>query len=627
MMELTPQQKLAVETQSPNVLVVAGAGSGKTRVLTARIAHLLEQGADPASILTFTFTRKAANEMKTRVAGLIGEGATNAMLIGTFHSIALIILERHAKVLGYRPGISVFTDADQWTVLESVGRDLGYMNGRKWSAFAKKDVTKALEVSTAKKYCAGIAATFPPDYVAEALTSSCDMRLSVADALGKLIHGYRNRLFENNAVDFGMILSECQRLFAEREDILKMYQNMFDHVMVDEYQDTDLTQYNLHNWLSPPAHLFSVGDIDQCIYSWRGAHPELMLNLKEARPDLEIIKLEDCFRCGPSIVKAANTLIEHNQDRIPRTLVSSVNYESTVQAVPGRSEDVAGMAKSAHEDGGFGWGDIAVLGRSHRTLKRLENVFKEQAIPCVRIGALSDVCETDAFRDLHAAMRLVANEWDSIAFLRLRRYLFLNDPVSYAEIQRIAAEKSLSHWRAWFTKNEGCGRYGFVHAIGVLRPSDTTTSMMAVGDPSVVGALVHYLAKMYGEGERLDDLERARDFWEKSVPNMMLHEALRWFVLKDIQDEIEATKDPHKVSLMTVHAAKGLEWPCVVVAGLNEGSFPSSRGDEEEERRLCYVAITRAKERLVLHYRRDCDQAEGRKTKPPSRFLSESGVT
>jgi len=621
-MELTPQQKFAVETQSPNVLVVAGAGSGKTRVLTAHIGHLLEHGADPSSILTFTFTRKAANEMKTLVAELVGERTTNSMLIGTFHSIALIILERHAKLLGYRPGITVFTDADQWTVLESVGRDLGYMNGRKWTAFAKKDVKYALEISNAHKWCAGIAATFPPDYIAEALAASSSMKLTVADALGKLIHGYRNRLFENNAVDFGMILSECQRLFAEREDILRSYQNTFAHVMVDEYQDTDLTQYNLHNWLSPPAHLFAVGDIDQCVYSWRSAHPELMLNLKDARPDLEVIKLEDCFRCGPSIVAAANTLIEHNKDRISRTLKSCVDFQSQVSAEPGRSEDVANMVKVAQKDGGFDWGDIAVLGRSHRTLKRLETVFKEQDVPCVRIGALSDVCETDAFRDLHAVMRLVANEWDAVAFLRLRPFLGANDPVAYAQVKASAASSCKSHWRAWLEQQKDVG--SLVGTIHNFRPTDASVNMLAI---NVVDALSASLADIRSEdGEYLETLTHAWRFWQVMTPRMMLHEALRWFVTKDIQDEIEATKDPHKVSLMTVHAAKGLEWPCVIVVGLNEKSFPSSRGNEEEERRLCYVAITRAKERLVLHYRRDCDQAEGQKPQPPSRFFVESCI-
>jgi len=625
-MKLTPQQKLAVETTSPNVLVVAGAGSGKTRVLTARIAHLLEQGIDPSSILTFTFTRKAANEMKTRVAGLIGERTTNSMLIGTFHSIALIILERHAKMVGYRPGISVFSDADQWTVLESVGRDLGYMNGRKWTAFAKKDVARALEVAAAKKYCAGIAATFPPDYIAEALTASGDMRLSVADALGKLIHGYRNRLFENNAVDFSGILSECQRLFAEREDILKMYQNTFAHIMVDEYQDTDLVQYNLHNWLSPPANLFAVGDVSQCVYQWRGAHPELMMNLQSDRPDLEILKLEECFRCGPSIVAAANRLIEHNQDRIPCTLKSSVDYESTVHVQPGRSEDVANMVKVAHEEDGFSWGDIAVLGRSHRTLKRLETVLKEKVIPCVRIGALSDVCETDASRDLHAAMRLVANEWDDVAFLRLRPFLGLNDQLEYAVLSHLAASKSKSHWRVWVEeKTTNIGESGHLErTIHEFRPTDASVNAMAMEVVTAIGAALADIRST--DGEYLETIRQACEFWQKMTPRMMLHEALQWFATKDIQDEIEATKDPHKVTLMTVHAAKGLEWPCVLVAGLNEKSFPSSRGDEEEERRLCYVAITRAKELLVLHYRRDCDQAEGRKPQPPSRFLTESGV-
>lgn len=616
-MNLTTQQQVAVETTAPNVLVVAGAGSGKTRVLTARIAYLLAQGVAPSAILTFTFTRKAANEMKTRVAALVGEHTANSMLIGTFHSIALIILERHAKILGYRPGISVFSDADQWTVLESVGRDLGYMNDRKWTAFAKKDIAQCIEI---------VNATPKRDDIAKALATQSGLKLSEADALSKLIQGYRNRLFENNAVDFGMILAECQRLFAEQPKILRMYQDTFSHVMVDEYQDTDLVQYNLHNWLSPPAHLFAVGDLDQAIYAWRGAHPELMLNLDKARPDLEVIKLEECFRCGPSVVAAANRLIEHNVDRIDRTLVSRVDYESTVHVLPGRSEDVANTIRAAKEEAGFDWGDIAVLGRSHRTLKRLQQVFAQGEIPCVRIGALSDVCETDAFRDLLAAMRLVANEWDAVAFLRLRPFFKLNDPVEYSGLRQQAACNSKSHFRSWteYRDIEGneIGTLGEV--LLAFRPEDSSVSCF-------VDRVVHLVTSalidaMFADEEYSEHLLQSVSFWKAMTPCMMLHEALRWFATKDIQDEIEATKDPHKVTLMTVHAAKGLEWPCVIVTNLNEKSFPSSRGDEEEERRLCYVAITRAKERLVLHYRRDCDQAEGRTPQPPSRFLAEAGV-
>lgn len=624
-MNLTPAQSAAITSDAFESLVVAGAGSGKTSVLTERVAYLLREGASPYDIWVFTFTRKAAGEMRERLGKLMPPSDLRKLKMGTFHSVALDILNGSGEALGYKRGISVYDDVDAMTVIESVGRDLGFRKGRKWMAFTKKELAAWW----------GVIQNTGDNPTAEVVGNDQTKAL----ALHRLMEEYRARLFEQNALDYSLILTECNRLFDQHPDVLQRYQGIVKHVLVDEYQDTDLNQYKLHDYLSPPATLYVVGDIDQAIYSWRGARPELMLNLAQRRPELKVFTLEDCFRCGAKIVTAANRLIEHNEHRLPKTLVSRTGHEGTAATMHGRSADVAKAVQYlAGETKGYELGEICVLGRSHRTLKRLETVLNEHQVPCVRIGSYDDECNTPGFRAVHAALRLCVNEWDNLAFMQMRPFIGLDDPTAYATIRNDAAASQNSHWAAWHSRARGAeyldsqnsgGEYDYRGSVAHL--IEKHHLVPASNGFSIAAAALTFVAPMT-EGHEDDEeyvaqLECAAGFWKAICGEMGLREGLNWFAVKDVQDVIEAKTDDDRVTLMTVHAAKGLEWPAVVVVGLNERSFPSSRGDEEEERRLCYVAATRAKDVLLLHYRQPGDMSPEREWKaPPSRFLGEMGL-
>lgn len=562
-MNLTKEQLAAVQSEARETLVISGAGAGKTAVIVARVQYLIEQrGASQSDIMLLSFTRKSAGEMLERLKVALGdEHPIKGMLIGTFHSVALQILRSEGHRLGYDPeSLTILDAADADTLLEEAAKELGYAKPGKgkltWSAGLSFDRVSKFRES---------------QYTGQELKDAW----AKDPALFKIFRAYQYKMREFNTMDFGTILDQCRRLLREHADVLQRYRDRIKHVLVDELQDSDATQYDLHDFFAPPATFFGVGDTRQSIYGFRGARPDFMV---ERHPHAHTVPLTLCFRCGSDIVAAANTLIARNKEPLAEPMVADESTgKGRVEVFHGRSEDVLIEAGKCMQHG-FAPSDIAILARNHRTLRRLEEVANEKGIPAYRVGARFDVCETDEFRNSHAVYRLAVNPKDQVAKWRLRSKAALD--VSYP---------------------------------------DNSFGETLVKNASFPG-----------------DWPKARAFWDRNCGTMTIKDALRWYAMLGTQqhqrlDSGEDRPEGGAIALMTVHAAKGLEFPVVIVANCMDGEFPASRAlkehlGEREERRLFYVAATRAKERLLLHYRTADDQSEDRQVSEPSRFIKEAGL-
>ncbi len=627
-MNLTDAQQKAVHTESSGVLVIAGAGSGKTRVLTERIAYLLtEKGVSPSELMVLTFTNRAAAEMTERLfASLSAHGWSDPqkecrnMLIGTFHAVAFQMLRQDGDKLGYNVhSLTVIEPADADLLLEQCATDLGYYRGGTW----RGGVTlKALRTFLEGLYTTG---ELPRDK-SHALAGPV-ARKTPDQSLTQIVTEYRSRLFSLNALDFGHILLQCGNLLRKEKKVRQHYDERIKHVLVDEIQDANAIQHYgfLDFFWEPHQTFFAVGDVRQSIYGFRGSRPDLMTKIHLGATT---IYLAECFRCGDHIVGAANDLIAKTGEFYAAPMIGATGRPGSVDLCHGRSADIAGLVAGLHKEG-YAWRDIAVMARKHRALRRLAGVFADFKLPHRRVGARLDLCNTDEFRLLHAALRLCVNDRDNLAFLRIAPALGLS-ATDYAEVRRCAAEAGISHYCAydftaadWFEQSERDAN-PLWNAIEVISkeewPIETAVDVLqdCLGD--------------YGRSGTLDaaTIVAACEFWLPCM-SMSVSAALRWFALRDAQDDLP---DDDVVTLCTVHAAKGLEWPACIVVDLNERDFPgvkSAKSTEEleEERRVCYVALTRTKERLLLHYRRAEDQAapKGRSAiKPPSRFLTECGA-
>ncbi|MFM9966750.1 MAG: ATP-dependent helicase, partial [Planctomycetaceae bacterium] len=510
-----------------------------------------------------------ATEMRDRLSAATGnDRAVREMLLGTFHSIALKILRTDGDKLGYDTSrLTVCSQDDADMLLRQVCEDFGYLKGKTWKAGWSWSKVK--------------------DYREEVYTGKDGEE---AIPLVGVLAEYHSRLRSMNVLDFGMILLETTRLFAEHPAVLQRWQSRIKHVIVDEYQDTDLTQYILHEFFAPPATFWACADRRQAIYNFRGARPDLM-DVKH--PNAAIIDLKECFRCGDRIGHAANRLIDHNGDSLAVPMVGATGREGVVEPHSTTMTDLPALIADLRCNQRFGWGDIAILARRHATLRALEWEMVECDIPVHRVGKAFDICESEAFLAFHAALRLEANPKDDLACLRV--WEFGGVPKSNrAEMRKEASEK-----REPLYKHDGT-------------PSGSLIDV------------AHHWVITYPEHRHITD------WWLHHCGLMTIADALTWFALRDSQDD---HKRGDHVTLCTVHAAKGLEWPCVVVACMNEKEFPSAMSGKEEdgireERRVAYVAITRAKERLVLHWRPDGDEYEtmGRTqvARERSRFVGEA---
>lgn len=602
--ELTVRQFQAVTTPAEDVLVLAGAGAGKTSTMVQRIAHLLAHGASASDLLVLTFTRKAASEMRDRIGTVLIEAGKDAgahlreMKIGTFHAVALGMITADAEVLGYRGQLTIADEGDAFFLLERVAAGLGYLNAstHQWGpGLSAQTVLKARD-----------------DWYSTGTPVANDT------AVGRILSEYRAQLYAMNVLDFGLILVELDRLL-QMPDRAEAWRARIKHTLVDEMQDADEIQYNMHEQLRGGGTFFGVGDRRQSIYGFRGARPELMT---EMHPDAQVIDLQECFRCGDVIVRGANRLIAFNRDRLSKPMIGATGRKGRVQTLEAAIGGVIEMIRVTHSDG-FAWSDIAVLARNHGTLWALAGELREHDAPppCRQVGEVFEIVKSPEFRAIQAMMRLAVNPGDDLALLRLVPMI---TDTTHEAIRAEAVAEECGHFDAWARLVDDFPRW----AVEIRRGESAMTATM------LVGSLIYKPDAFTDAGLDKERLPEVLKFWTDQCPGGTIGDALLWLAMADGQDDHNTDADV--VTLCTIHAAKGLEWPVVIVADCNEGTFPSVHALAatlspqerleaiEEERRIFYVAVTRAAERLILHSRPPQPGTKsGAVFKPLSRFVNE----
>ena len=602
--ELNNKQKEAVENTEGPVLVIAGAGSGKTKVLTHKIAFLIqEKQVKPWNILAITFTNKAANEMKQRVENLLSD-SSNDIWMGTFHSICVRILRRYIDRIGFDSSFIIFDTSDQRTLVKDCLKELKVDD----KLFTDRAVLS--EISNAKNEMLE-----PKAY---SVKYANDFR---KETIGKVYELYQKRLRENNAIDFDDIINYTIKILTENQDVLEYYTEKFKYVLVDEYQDTNKAQFMLISILaSKYGNITVVGDNDQGIYSFRGADISNILNFERDFPGTKIIKLEQNYRCTGNILKAANAVIKHNETKYDKKLWTE-NNEGNIPCIYSGDDEYDEASYIIHQirllktEEYFKFSDFAVLYRMNSQSRAIEDILRREDIPYKIIGGLK-FYERKEIKDIIAYLRLIFNPSDNMSLKRI-----INEPkrgigkTSLDNIAKISEETGNSMYD--IIKN--AEKYGlnrvylnsreFIEAIEELRSKK---------DNMLISDLIKETLKKTGytkalelentvEAEtRIQNLDEfltvAIEFEEESADNT-LAEFLEGITLSSDVDNLEDEEE--SVTLMTLHSAKGLEFPVVFLVGMEEGIFPGYKSigepkELEEERRLFYVGITRAKQYLYL---------------------------
>ncbi|MBI5367032.1 MAG: UvrD-helicase domain-containing protein, partial [Planctomycetes bacterium] len=635
---LNPQQRTAAATLRGPVLVLAGAGTGKTHVLTHRIAHLLDTGVPPEAVLAVTFTNKAAREMKERVAGLVGARAA-ALWISTFHSLCARILRRDIERLGYKPNFTIYDTSDQISVLRATLRDIKVPG-------TEVGPDKVLAyISRAKS-----AAISPAD-----AARGEDDGDPAADIAVSAFGRYQEALRERNALDFDDLLTLTVRLLSEHDDIRRHYQDRFRYSLVDEYQDTNGIQYKLVKLLlHPQQNLFVVGDDDQSIYGWRGADSKHILNFDRDFPRCAVIRLEQNYRSTMAILTAANTLIKVNQARHGKTLWSALGDGAPVIAYEapderGEAEFVIGRIREEQRKDDVPWGHFAVLFRTNNEMRLYEEQLRLWRIPYRLIGG-QKFFDKKEIKDLTAYLKVLANPADEVSLLRI-----VNTPprgIGKTTIERLDAYAvgagiplSAALCRAGevggITEKlaERVARFGALLSRYRDRMKKGGGLAPAVRDLLAEIDYAADLARQYPEPEQvqarangLTEFVADLEHFDVRRPGGTLDAYLEAMALMDDErdgDDKKLSEDA--VTLITIHSAKGLEFPRVFVPGMEEGLMPHKRSiaeeedrSIEEERRLCYVAWTRARQRLSLSYPAVRTRWGRTDNVIPSRFLKEA---
>ncbi|MFI1131526.1 DNA helicase PcrA [Streptomyces althioticus] len=651
---LNDNQRAAVVHSGSPLLIVAGAGSGKTRVLTHRIAHLLaERGVHPGQILAITFTNKAAGEMKERVEQLVGPRA-NAMWVMTFHSACVRILRRESKKLGFTSSFSIYDAADSKRLMALVCRDLDLDPKR----FPPKSFSA--KISNLKNELID-----EEDFAAQA-TDGFEKTLAQAYAL------YQSRLREANALDFDDLIMTTVNLLRAFPDVAEHYRRRFRHVLVDEYQDTNHAQYALVRELVggasehpvdvppeaevPPAELCVVGDADQSIYAFRGATIRNILQFEEDYPDATTILLEQNYRSTQTILSAANAVIERNESRRPKNLWTNAGEGARITGYVADTEHdeaqfVADEIDRLTDAGEAKAGDVAVFYRTNAQSRVFEEIFIRVGLPYKVVGGVR-FYERKEVRDVLAYLRVLANPEDSVPLRRI-----LNVPKrgigdrAEAMIDALAQREKISFPQALRRVDEAYGMAArsanAVKRFNTLMEDLRTVVESGAGPATVLEAILErtgYLAELQASTDpqdetRIENLQElaavALEFEQERGEGETgtLADFLEQVALVADSDQIPDEEDGDGViTLMTLHTAKGLEFPVVFLTGMEDGVFPHMRAlgqtkELEEERRLAYVGITRARERLYLT-RSVMRSAWGQPSyNPPSRFLEEIPVT
>ena len=637
--ELNPSQREAVAATEGPLLVVAGAGSGKTRVLTYRIAYLIrELGVSPYSILAITFTNKAANEMKERVGLLVG-AVSRGMWVSTFHSACVRILRRHASMLGYRNAFSIYDDIDARRLVQYCVRDLDLDPKR----FPPKGIRAA--ISDAKNELI--------DYESFAQQGNGFYHEKVAD----VYRLYQQRLLEASAMDFDDLLMVTVELLGAFPPVLDEYQDRFRYVLVDEYQDTNHAQYRLVQLLAAKhRNLCVVGDSDQSIYSFRGADVRNILEFEKDYRDARVVVLDRNYRSTQTILDAANAVIANNRGRTPKHLWTDLGTGEpvTVYQAEDEHDEAAFIAErlGALEDVGRRLSDAAVFYRTHAQSRVLEEVLVRYAIPYQVIGG-PKFYDRREVKDVMAYLRALVNPSDEVAMKRI-----VNVPkrgigaTSIGHVDRFAEAKGITYFEALERAGENTRLSAraakqiaeFVALLGVLRVA------AAAGPRAALQSVLDdtgYLAEFEADGglealsraENLKELLSVAAEFEENGPMTDLGDE-RWEELSgsrrlelfleatSLVSDVDGMEETGAVTLMTLHNAKGLEYPVIFIAGMEEGVFPHMRslGDPEqleEERRLAYVGITRAQQQLYLTHATTRNLFGATNYNSPSRFLGE----
>ncbi len=640
--DLNEAQRAAVEYIDGPSLVIAGAGSGKTRVLTYKIAYLLSQGMKPWSIMALTFTNKAAREMKERIGKLVGNDLAQHLYMGTFHSIFSRILRAEAEHIGFNNNFTIYDESDSRSLIKAIVKEMG-LDDKKY-----KPAAVHAKISMAKNNLMSAAA-----YESDAAIFEQNKRAQMPE-VGKIFVAYVQRCKQANAMDFDDLLTLTYQLFREHEDIRHKYAARFDYVLVDEYQDTNHVQMSIVMQLcQEKQRVCAVGDDSQSIYSFRGANIDNILNYQRQFQGTRLFKLEQNYRSTQTIVEAANSLIKHNRNQIPKDVFSENAKGEKILYKPAYSDKeeaviVAKDVKRIRREDGCQYSDFAILYRTNAQSRSFEEEFRKQGIPYRIYGGLS-FYQRKEIKDIIAYFRLVANPDDEEAIKRIINYPARGiGATTVLKIADCAHQNQVSFWQVIGAPEQ----YGLAVNKGTMNKLETfrllissfidraqTTDVYELGDAIIKESGI---SQDIMSGKDADDLARQENL-EEFLSGMSAfvderREEGRFdeLFLKDYLQDValltdadsDGDKDEPRVSLMTVHAAKGLEFPTVFVVGLEENIFPSplsaaSLRELEEERRLLYVAITRAEKHCILTNAKNRWRYGKMEFDNPSRFIDE----
>lgn len=641
---LNPQQLEAVKhTEGPS-MVIAGAGSGKTRVLTFRIAHLIERGVDPFNILALTFTNKAAKEMKGRISEIVGESDAKSISMGTFHSVFARILRHHSDKLGYPSNFTIYDTQDSRSLLKTIIKELklddktykpNLVHGRISSAKNNLISAAAYEANT--------------DIVAED-------RMSGKPRLFEIYKAYEKRCFMAGAMDFDDLLYKTNVLLRDHPDVLHFYQQKFRYILVDEYQDTNYSQYLIVKKLAAVyQNICVVGDDAQSIYSFRGANIENILNFQTDYPECIVFKLEQNYRSTKTIVNAANSIIARNKDQIEKTVWTANDDGNKIRVIRTLTDNEEGKVVSnliyetkVNEQANNS--DFAILYRTNAQSRSFEEALRKLNLPYKIYGGLS-FYQRKEIKDLLGYFRLTANPNDEEALKRVINY-------PKRGIGKTSVEKIIVAANHYTTDEQRVSMWD------VISNPDKYPAGVPSGTQNKINAFVTAIKSYAVELEKLDAYELAQNiarssgilkelYDDKSPEGVARYENIQALLagIKEFTESVdenetaylsdfmvdvalltdadeEKDEDFDKITLMTIHASKGLEFPYVFIVGLEENLFPSqlalnSRSELEEERRLFYVALTRAEKKATLSYATSRYRWGNLITSEPSRFIEE----
>ena len=640
--DLNEAQQQAVSYIDGPSLVIAGAGSGKTRVLTYKIAYLLQQGMKPWSIMALTFTNKAAREMKERIGKLVGNDLAQHLYMGTFHSIFSRILRAEAEHIGFNSNFTIYDESDSRSLIKAIVKEKGL------DEKTYKPAAVHAKISKAKNNLLS----------AEAYDADADIfmqnKRSNMEKMGEVYREYVQRCKQANAMDFDDLLVLTFQLFRDHEEVRRKYAERFDFILVDEYQDTNHVQMSIVMQLCrEKLRVCAVGDDSQSIYSFRGANIDNILNFQHQLPGTRLFKLEQNYRSTQTIVEAANSLIRHNRNQIPKEVFSRNAEGEKIQYKPAYSDKeealiVAKDIKRIKRQDDCGYDDFAILYRTNAQSRSFEEEFRKQGIPYRIYGGLS-FYQRKEIKDIIAYFRLVANPDDEEAIKRIINYPARGiGATTVAKVAACAHENQVSIWEvigeaAHYGLNVNKGTLTKLENFRLLISSfidrSHTLDVYALGDAIIKEAGI---SEDIMQGKDADDLARQENL-EEFLSGMQTFVAERQeegrmdetFLTDFLQDvalltdaDSDGEKDEPRVSLMTVHAAKGLEFATVFVVGLEENIFPSpiaatTMRELEEERRLLYVAITRAEKHCILTNAQNRFRYGKMEFDNPSRFIEE----